>query len=505
MNRRGLAVLLIALSGWTAGTLSGCAPAGASPIPFPQHSHWYNVSRPLTWKDLTGRAVLLDFFTPGCINCIHMLPVEDALKRRFGKRLAIIAVDSPKFKASASSAGLLAFIHRYHIQDPVILDADSHLWNAYGIMAWPTFVLVGPHGEPRDSFVGEQSIAALEGPISRALKHAPPVAQLKALPRRLIAGAGLPLSAPGGIAVSTRWVAIADTAHNRIILATHQGQVVAVIGNGCPGRVNGSYRQAEFRRPHGLSFHNHRLYIADTENQLIRVVNLKTRQVRTLAGSGRRQYQWSGSFPRLAANLNSPWDVLWKGKFLYVAMAGDHDVWRYSPRTHRIAVWAGSGREGLRDGTLQEAEFAQTSALSTHGNTLYTADPESSSIRAIQLRGHIVKTLVGQGLFRFGFRNGPRRQALLQHAEGLTWANGSLYIADTFNDALRRLQLRTGEVTTVARGLGQPQAVAVLNKSELLVPESSADRVVLVQIPSGRVDPWPLRSLTAPHCSVGKP
>lgn len=495
-------MLIVAVAGWTAA-LSGCSRAGASPIPFPEGAPWYNVSRPLTWRDLAGRAVLLDFFTPGCINCIHMLPVEDALKRRFGKRLAIIAVDSPKFKASASAAGLIAFIHRYRIQDPVLLDASNRLWDAYGIPAWPTFVLVGPSGKLLGSYIGEQSISDLEGPIRRALKNAPPAATLKPLPRRLIAGARLPLSAPGGIAVSTHWVAIADTAHNRIILATHHGRVLAVIGNGCPGAVNGSYRHAEFHRPHGLAFRGHRLYVADTENQLIRVVNLDTHQVSTLAGSGRRRYEWTGSFARLAANLNSPWDVLWHKNFLYVAMAGDHDIWRYSPRSRRIAVWAGSGREGLRDGPLQVAEFAQTSGLTAHDNTVYSADPESSSIRAIRLRRRVVKTLIGQGLFRFGFRNGPRTSALLQHAEGLTWVNGSLYIADTFNNALRRLQLHSGRVTTVALGLGQPQSVAALNKHDLLVPESSANRVVLVQLPSGHVDPWPLRPLSAPHCSSG--
>lgn len=500
MHRRLFAFAALA----AALALGACSAGAQSAVPFPSGAPWYNVSRPLTWADLHGRAVLLDFFTPGCINCIHMLPVERALKRRFGERLVIVAVDSPKFSASATTQGLTAFITRYNVQDPVLLDAATKLWDAYGVPAWPTFVLVGPDGKVRGQYIGEQTVDDLAGPIRAALAQAPPAKGLKPLPMLVMAGAGGALDAPGGLAVAGATVAIADTAHNRIVLADRGGKVTAVVGNGCAGAADGGYAQARFARPHGLTFHAGKLYVADTDSQRIRVIDPATKTVTTLAGSGQRRFIANGSFEAASAAFNSPWDVAWTGGRLYVAMAGDHDVWRYDPASGHIGPWAGSGREGLADGDLGDAEFAQTSALAAHAGTLYTADPESSSIRAIDLAGGRVSTLVGRGLFQFGFRDGPAGKALLQHAEGLTWMNGSLYIADTFNNALRRLDLKSDEITTVAKHLAQPQAVAALTSDTLLVAESNGDRVVAVHLPDGKVTPWPLRGLKAPTACPDK-
>ncbi len=483
--------------------LAACT-ARATPAPFPVSASWYNVTRPLTWQGLRGRAVLLDFFTPGCINCIHMVPVEDTLARHFGKRLVIIGVDSPKFTDSGTVSGLKDFITVHHVRHPVVLDTHLQIWNAWNAVAWPTFVLVDPDGKPRGRFVGEQSVADLAGPIAAALAKAPPASSLKPLPLKTMAMGGGTLDAPGGIAVSGNVVAVSDTAHNRIVLATRAGKVTAVIGNGCTGGRDGGYERAEFSRPHGLAFHDGKLYVADTKGQRIRVVDLKTRKVTTLAGSGKRAFVLRGEYPAAAAALNSPWDVQWAGGKLYISMAGDHDIWRYDPATQRLGPWAGTGREGLRDGGRRSAEFAQPSGLDAHASTLYDADPESSSIRAIDLDKGQVKTLIGSGLFKWGMRDGAADQARLQHAQGLVWSGGSLYIADTFNDALRRLDLATDRVSTVATRLAHPQAVAAPAPGTLLVAEASGNRIVAVNPSTGAVAPWPLEGLEAPAACVMK-
>jgi len=137
---------------------------------------------------------------------------------------------------------------------------------------------------------------------------------------------------------------------------------------------------------------------------------------------------------------------------------------------------------------------------------LYDVDPESSSVREISLARHRVHTLVGQGLFKFGDLDGPARQALLQHAEGVSWLDGNLYLADTFNNALRELNLATNTVTTVAKGLQQPVSVAPLDNKTLLVAEVNGNRIVSVNIDTGKVVPWRLKGLTAPAakaCHMG--
>src|SRR6185312_4916908 len=171
-------------------------------ITFPQGLTWFNVSRPLAWTDLRGRAVLLDFFTPGCINCVHMLPAEKQLEEHFGERLVVIGIDSPKFSASKTKQGLESFIQRYDLRHPIVLDPDMGLWNAYGVQAWPTLVLVGPDGRIRNTLIGEQSYEQLATAVEAALKEAPAASSLSRLPLRPQQFQSRGLATPSGIAVS---------------------------------------------------------------------------------------------------------------------------------------------------------------------------------------------------------------------------------------------------------------------------------------------------------------
>ena len=467
-------------------------------VAFPKGLAWFNVSRPLALADLRGRAVLLDFFTPGCINCIHMLPVEKELERRFGTRLVVVGIDSPKFDASKTEQGLESFIQRYDLRHPIVLDPGMSLWNDYAVQAWPTLILLGPDGNMSQQFIGEQSLEQLAGPIEAALANAPPASGLPKLPLRPLALQSRALSTPGGLAVSPSLVAIADSGHSRVVLADRSGKLVTVIGNGCAGNADGDYVHAEFNRPQGLAFHNGMLYVADTDNQLIRRIDLATHKVETIAGNSQRGFAVRGRFPARAAVLNSPWDVAWAGDALYVSMAGDHQIWRYDPANRTIGPWAGTGQEGLADGARGDAQFAQPSGLSAHGDALYDVDPESSSVRAIALPVGKVSTLVGRGLFDFGMRDGAANHALLQHAEGIAWHAGDLYIADTFNNALRKLDLSTHTVGTVAALLDRPLAVAALSPDVLLVAEGDGNRIDAVHLPDGKVTPWPIVGLSPP-------
>ena len=94
-----------------------------------------------------------------------------------------------------------------------------------------------------------------------------------------------------------------------------------------------------------------------------------------------------------------------------------------------------------------------------------------------------VVTVVGSGLFDFGFTDGPAAGALLQHPLGVTaLPDGSVAVADTYNGAMRRYEPVTGEVSTMATGLAEPSG-AVLDGDHLVVVESAAHR--LVRLPLG--------------------
>jgi len=286
---------------------------------------------------------------------------------------------------------------------------------------------------------------------------------------------------PGKVAVSERYVAVSDTGHNRVVLLDRFGKSLKVIGDGARGSRDGAPGQAEFDGPQGLAFDGDALYVADTGNSLIRMIDLPSGEVKTIAGNGQQGYAIIGRHPAREVGLSSPWGLQLVGRQLYIAMAGIHQVWRLDLDKDDVGVFAGSGAEGIADGPLDQASFAQSSALAYHEGVLYVADPEASAVRRIDLKTGVVETLIGKGLFVFGLSDGAAGQALLQHDQGLVWLGDRLYIADTFNNAIRVLDLRAAKVSTLATGLSQPGGLAVLDRDRPLL-----GRIGGVQVFRGR-------------------
>src|SRR5206468_2676023 len=137
----------------------------------------------------------------------------------------------------------------------------------------------------------------------------------------------------------------------------------------------------------------------------------------------------------------SPWDLFRIGQTLYIAMAGHHQLWKLDLKSQQLEPFAGSGREDINDGRLRDADLAQPSGLTSDGRKLYFADSESSSIRAADLDPPgSVQTLVGLPggrLFNFGDVDGFGRAVRLQHALGVLYHDGLLYVADTYNSKIK--------------------------------------------------------------------
>ncbi len=493
-----LVVLLLAACG-----AHGRATTRLPRVPFPKGDPWLGVARPLGLGALGGRIVLLDFFTPGCINCVQMLPVLARLETAHPRAFTVVGIDSPKFTDSGTLPALKVFLAAHDVREPVMLDRGLRLWNAYGVDAWPTFLLLGPREHPRAAWVGETSYASLAAAVSRLRARALATHRLAPQPLPLVPPAGPQglLRWPGDVAVGDGLVAVADTTANRILLCGLHGRVQAVIGDGIAGDRNGPANAARFDHPEGVAFGRTRLYVADTGNNLIRTVALNTLRVHTLAGTGSPGYARRATGPAGTIALNAPWGLLrCRGGGLWIAMAGSHQVFRLDLRTGRVDLWAGDGREGLRDGPRHNARFAQPTALAAApGGGIFVASPESSSIQELFPRTGLVRTVAGQGLFIWGDRNGPLNRALFQHPEGLAVAGHDLYVADTFNGAIRVIDLRTQEVRTLARRLDGPEGLAWLRPDVLLVAETGASRLVTVTTPGGVVRPWPI------HCPQPAP
>ncbi|SIO59484.1 Thiol-disulfide isomerase or thioredoxin [Singulisphaera sp. GP187] len=419
---------------------------------------WIN-SGPIRLEELRGKLVLLDFWTYCCINCHHVLPDLAKLEQKYKDELVVIGVHSPKFDEERQTENIRRKVAEYQIKHPVINDANQVLWNRFGADSWPTMVLIDVDGTPIGKVSGEGNYAILDHEIGlRVAKHKAK-GDLNTTPLQFSAESDKPDTAPllypGKVLADekTKQLFIADTAHNRIVLTDLDGRKAVVVGSGGIGLVDGDYAKAEFNRPQGLCLVENTLYVADTENHAIRAIDLKTKKVSTVAGTGQQGHRRSGAGAGKATSLSSPWDlVLIPGtKTLAIAMAGTHQIWRYDIPSDSVTIWAGEGRENIEDGPVHTALFSQPSGLATDGHNLFVADSEVSAIREIVLdkRKPVVRTIVGQGLFVFADVDGKGDVVRLQHCLGVAYGNGKLYIADTYNNKIKVCDPATRAVETL--------------------------------------------------------
>jgi thiol-disulfide isomerase/thioredoxin len=422
---------------------------------------WLNTDKPLSMAALKGKVVLLDFWTYGCINCIHIIPDLKKLEAKYANQLVVIGVHSAKFQNEKETENIRRIILRYEIEHPVYNDSEYAVWQSYGVRAWPTQVLIDPAGYVVGGVSGEGNYEVIDQTIAKLVEDFRKRGELNEQPLKLVlerAKIGdLPLAFPGKILADAAIdrLFIADSNHNRIVITKLDGSLVDVVGAGEAGAADGAFDKAEFYRPQGLALSGDSLYVADTENHLIRRVNLKSRTVETIAGTGKQSHEYFQAGPARSIALSSPWDLQLIGNTLYIAMAGPHQIWKLDLDKDSVSTFAGSGREARLDGSVLEAGFAQPSGMAAIGQTRYVADSESNIIRAIDIPVAHVKTLVGGDLFEFGDIDGTGDDVRLQHPLGLLASGDKLLIADTYNHKIKELDPKRGRVTSLF-GTGKP-------------------------------------------------
>ncbi len=369
----------------------------------------------------------------------------------------MIGVHSAKFPAENQAEGILSAIARHEIKHPVIHDRDMRLWSMFGINSWPSFLLIGADGEPLGRAAGEGKALLIDQAIAKSLDRGLAEGTLASTPAaiEMMLFPDPLLKFPGKIALDSSGenITVADSGHNRILLLESRGQsraaVKSTIGSGQRGFLDGPLERAEFNYPQGIYWHQDTLYIADTGNHAIRSADLKTREVKTLAGNGEQAPWMSPGGYGPASSLNSPWDLLRNRDYLYIAMAGSHQLWSLDLNTLITRPFAGSGTENILDGNALSAQLAQPSGICFGNGSLYFADSEASAIRSAGLDNGHVRTLLGEDLFVWGHRDGSLNKALMQHPLGIDFHDDMLYIADTYNHAIRAIDLRSRTVQTL--------------------------------------------------------
>ncbi len=439
---------------------------------------WLNTSGEITLKDLRGKVVLLDFWTFCCINCMHVLPDLAYLEKKFDKELVVIGVHSAKFDNEKETGNIRKAILRYEIAHPVINDAQMTVWRKFGVNSWPTLVMLDPEGYYLGAISGEGNRDALEQVITRVVEYHKSKGTLDESPVQFDLERNKqpdgPLKFPGKVLADPKGdrLFISDSNHNRIVIATLDGKLVDVIGTGQIGATDGAYDAAQFDHPQGMCLVDNTLYVADTENHMLRTVDLEAKTVATLAGTGKQASLRTRGGKLRTTPLNSPWDVYALDGVLYIAMAGPHQIWSHKLGSAAIQTYAGSGREDIRNGSLEDSALAQPSGIASDGASLFVVDSEGSSVRQISTKKNNplgdpigrVETLVGtselpngQSLFAFGDVDGIGALARLQHPLGIVFHQGKLLVADSYNHKLKLIDPVNKSCETWL-GVGKPGA-----------------------------------------------
>jgi thiol-disulfide isomerase/thioredoxin len=436
---------------YTGESFAGTVDAPA----FPEGLDWINTDSALTLDDLKGKVVLLDFWTYGCVNCIHVIPDLQRLEAEFPDELVVIGVHSAKFTNEGNTENIKNVVQRYGLEHAVINDKDFAVWNLWGAQAWPTTALIDPAGRAVGIRAGEGVYDAVQPVIAGLVAEFDASGQLDRTPIELALEADTapnrPLSYPGKVLAVDGRLWIADTGHNRILeVDPGTGDVLAAYGSGTSGDNNGTAMEAAFNAPQGLALADSVLYVADTNNHLIRAIDLVTGQVSTIAGTGAQGWPPTTG-PAESTALSTPWDILLSDGLLYIANAGTHQIWVLDVATGIMGPLIGSAREGTVNGAFEQAELAQPSGLALdHDGRLFFADSESSSVRVGDLATATTALTVGgdANLFEFGDVDGAGSEARLQHPLGLAVSGNTLYVADTYNSKIKRINTAQNSITS---------------------------------------------------------
>jgi DNA-binding beta-propeller fold protein YncE len=408
--------------------------------------------------------------------------------------VVVVGVHSGKFTAERDTSHVRDASIRLDAVHATVNDRQFRVWRAFAVNAWPTLVAVDPRGYVVGQHAGEFTAGGLIPFVERILGEAREAGTLER--GHLHFEADPPTAAPGTLAfpgkvvVDGSRIAIADSAHHRVLIGTLDAggrsmKVIRIVGHGVAGAQDGG--EPRFDNPQGMAFGADTLYVADAGNHSIRAIDLHDGQVRTIAGIGRQAR--TGRDLKEGA-MSSPWDVALLDDVLYVAMAGIHQLWSVDLASKQSRVHSGSRAEELHDGTHAEAALAQPMGLCVADARIWFTDSESSAVRHADLASDgRVGTIVGTGLFDFGDVDASGDDVRLQHPQGIARASdGRLLVADSYNGSLKWIDPGARTSTTWVRGLHEPGGIA-LTTDYVYVAETNLHRIAVVDRATGDVAP----------------
>lgn len=262
-----------------------------------------------------------------------------------------------------------------------------------------------------------------------------------------------------------------------VAVAQNAGVIRSSVGTGAPGYTGdgGPAAKAALNQPfHCSEDRKGNFYVADVMNHCIRRVDAITGVITTVAGNGQKGYTGDGG-PATKATMNEPYGVLPdRDGNLFIVDRLNAVIRRVDAKTGRISTYAGTGVKGYGGdgGPATQAQFKEPNALDLDPKgDLYIADVSDNRIRKVDHRTGIITTVCGTGKREFTGDGGPAAQAGIQGARGVAFdRDGTMYICEREGNRVRKVDAKAGVITTIAgngqkgyAGDGGPAAQATFN------------------------------------------
>ncbi len=402
-----------------------------------EHASWLNHT-PLSKTDLEGKIVLLDFFTYCCMNCLNILPDLKALEKEFADELLVIGVHSAKHLHEKEDEAIKEALCRYKIEHCVINDADMKLWDAFGIKAWPSLVLIDPQGYVVSQYKGEGHLSDLRENIKtllaeHTLKKKNFVPEVSQQNREIV-------HYPQQVLCSDNHLFISQM--DEVLVCSYEGLIL---------------HKLFVSEPQGMAYVNNKLYIASCSDGCIIEVSEDFSE----------QSIW-------LSHLRNPYGLEKNANYIFISLAGAHQIKAFDLDSKEEVLAIGQeNSESLHDGPFDEAILAQPSGLAVLEDELWFVDSESSSLRCAYDKD------VNSYIYESDELQHPLDLCVGQYGDGC--GGGRIFIADSYNNAVKVYNPQTKEVIHLIEDLAEPSGIDK-KACELYICNTNAHEVLVFDL-----------------------
>lgn len=283
--------------------------------------------------------------------------------------------------------------------------------------------------------------------------------------------------------------------HRVLRIDLDNGGLTTVAGSGQRGYSGdgGLAVEAELNEPYEVRFDaDGNMYFVEMKNHVIRRVDAKTKKISTIAGAGQSGFSGDGG-PAKKAQFAQPHSIaLDDHGALYVADIGNHRIRKINLKTGIVETIAGNGDRKLpSDGQVARGNpILGPRALFVEGDTLWITLREGHSVWRMNLADGILHHVAGTGKAGYSGDNGPAATATFDGPKGIAVdSSGNIFVADSENHAIRRIDAKTGVITTIAGGhdskrpsqLGSPHGICIAADGTLFIGDTANHRVARVR------------------------